>query len=56
MIGIAGLISQDVSHTIKMEGYFETITRRDPLGLAIVVPAQFIKATINHVVAEREDK
>lgn len=45
-IGVAGLISQDVSHTMHIEGYFETITRRDPLGLAVVIPAEFIKQTV----------
>jgi len=54
VVGVAGLISQDVSHTIMIEGYFESITRRDPLGLAIVVPGEFIKQAINHVVEERE--
>lgn len=53
-VGVAGLISKDVSHTIKFEGYFESITRRDPLGLAIVIPGEFIKQAINHVVEERE--
>ncbi|HLP78520.1 MAG TPA: serine protease [Candidatus Paceibacterota bacterium] len=53
-VGIAGIISQDVSQVVKMEGYFETITRRDPLGLAIVIPAEFIKQTVSDLVKQQE--
>ena len=50
IIGIAGLISKDVSSTVHVESYFETSTRRDPLGLAVVVPAEFIRQTIDILV------
>jgi hypothetical protein len=30
---IAGLLSQDISHVQHVEGYFESSTRRDPLGI-----------------------
>lgn len=46
-IGIAGLISKDVSQTVHVESYFESLTRRDPLGLAVVVPAEFIQQTLD---------
>ena len=45
-VGIAGLITEDISQTSYSQDYFETVTRRNPLGLAIVVPAEFIKQTI----------
>ena len=45
-IGVAGIIVQDVSSTVHIESYFETSTRKDPLGLAVVVPAEFIKQTL----------
>jgi hypothetical protein len=54
IIGIAGLISQDVSEVSKVEGYFETITRRNPLGLAVVIPAEFIKQTVDQLFKQVE--
>jgi hypothetical protein len=56
MIGVAGIIIQDVSSTVHTESYFETTTRRDPLGLAIVVPAEFIKQTLTILVDSQKDK
>ena len=44
---IVGLIVQDVSYTRQIETYFESGTRKDPMGLAVVVPAEFILQTIN---------
>ena len=52
-VGIAGLISQDISHTSHMEDYFGSVTRRDPIGLAIVVPAEFIKQTVDKITVEQ---
>lgn len=43
---VVGLVSQDISYTRQVESYFEKGTRRDPLGLAIVIPGEFIKQTI----------
>jgi len=54
IVGIAGLISKDISQTVKVEGYFETSTRRDPLGLAIVIPAEFIKQAVNEVIKQKQ--
>ena len=51
MIGVAGIIVQDVSTTVHTESYFESSTRRDPLGLAVVVPAEFIKQTVDILMA-----
>jgi len=53
-VGIAGVISQDVSQVLKVEGYFETITRRDPLGLAVVIPAEFIKQAVDQLIKQQE--
>lgn len=46
---LAGVVIQDVSQTINIEGYFESVRRRDPLGLASVVPAEFIKQTLEMI-------
>ena len=43
---VAGVIIQDVSQIMNYEGYFESVKRKDPLGLASVVPAEFIKQTL----------
>ena len=56
MIGVAGIIIQDVSSTVHTESYFETSTRRDPLGLAVVVPAQSIKQTLATLIDSQKDK
>ncbi|HMO04224.1 MAG TPA: serine protease [Kiritimatiellia bacterium] len=52
-IGIAGLISKDVSQTVQVESYFESLTRRDPLGLAVVVPAEYIQQTLDLLIETR---
>ncbi len=44
--GIVGVLSQDISNVQRIEGYFESSMRRDPLGLAVVVPSHFVKETI----------
>ncbi len=46
-VGIAGIVIQDIKAEATSENYFETTTRRNPLGLAIVVPAEFIKQTLD---------
>jgi hypothetical protein len=56
IIGVAGIIIQDVSSTVHTESYFETSTRRDPLGLAVVVPAEFIKQTVTILIDSQKDK
>ena len=43
---VAGIVIQDVSQIINIEGYFESVKRRDPLGLALVVPSEFIKQAL----------
>jgi hypothetical protein len=52
--GIAGVLSQDISHVQQIDDYFESSTRRDPLGIAVVVPAQFIKETIELMMREKK--
>jgi hypothetical protein len=54
VVGIAGLISQDISEVTKVDGYFETITRRNPLGLAVVIPGEFIKQTVDQLIKQVE--
>ena len=56
MIGVAGIIIQDLSATVHTESYFETSTRKDPLGLAVVVPAEFIKQTVAILIAAPTNK
>ena len=51
--GIAGIVQQDISMTGSFESYFEQTTRRDPLGLAIVIPSEFIKQTIQKMLDDR---
>ena len=45
--GIVGLVSKDVSHVQVAQGYFGTTAQRYPLGLGVVVPAQFILETLD---------
>jgi hypothetical protein len=52
--GIAGVLSQDISHVQQIDGYFESSTRRDPLGIAVVIPAQFIKETMELMMREKK--
>jgi hypothetical protein len=44
--GIAGVLIQDISYEQTSEGYFGSSTRRDPIGIAVVAPAQFVVETI----------
>jgi hypothetical protein len=55
-VGVAGILIQDLSSTVHIESYFETSTRKDPLGLAVVVPAEFIKQTVAILDAAQRDK
>jgi hypothetical protein len=56
VIGVAGIIIQDVSSTVHTESYFETTIRKNPLGLAIVVPAEFIKQTVDMLIDRQKGK
>lgn len=52
--GIIGVLTEDYSYTEKFEGYFETSTRRDPIGIAVVVPAQFVMETLEIMMQQRK--
>ena len=45
--GIAGVLVQDISYEQTSEGYFGSSMRRDPIGIAVVIPAQFVIDTID---------
>jgi len=50
-IGVAGLVSEDIRRSEHSEGYFGNSTLTMPLGIAIVVPAEFIKQTVDMVTS-----
>ena len=52
-VGIAGLVSEDIRKTEHSEGYFGNSTLTMPLGIAIVVPAEFIKQTVDMVTSSQ---
>jgi len=54
-IGIAGLVSEDIRKMEHSEGYFGNSTLNMPLGIAIVVPAEFIKQTVDMVSTSPQD-
>jgi hypothetical protein len=49
-VGIAGLVSEDIRSSQHTEGYFGSSTLNMPLGIAVVVPAEFIKRTLDMVI------
>ena len=49
-VGIAGLVSEDIRSREHTEGYFGSSTLNMPLGIAVVVPAEFIKQTLDIVI------
>jgi hypothetical protein len=52
-IGIAGLVSEDIRKTEHTEGYFGNSTLNMPLGIAVIVPAEFIRQTVDMVSARQ---
>ena len=50
VVGIAGLVSQDIRKSEHTEGYFGSSTLNMPLGIAVVVPAEFIKQALDMVI------
>lgn len=54
--GLLGVMIQDVSYVQSVEGYFESTSRRDPLGIAVVVHASFVKEAIETLIAEKQKK
>jgi Trypsin-like peptidase domain len=50
-VGIAGLVSQDIRKSEHTEGYFGSSTLNMPLGIAVVVPAEFIRQTLDMVIS-----
>jgi hypothetical protein len=52
-IGIAGLVSEDIRKTEHTEGYFGNSTLNMPLGIAVIVPAEFIRQTVDLVSARQ---
>jgi hypothetical protein len=52
--GIIGVLRQDISRDETFEGYFETSTRRDPIGIAGVIPAQFVMETLEIMMQQRK--
>jgi hypothetical protein len=50
-VGIVGLVSQDIRKNEHTEGYFGSSTLNMPLGIAVVVPAEFIKQTLDMVTS-----
>lgn len=51
--GILGVMIQDVSYVQSTDGYFGSTSRRDPLGISIVVHATFVKEAIESLLAEK---
>ncbi len=52
--GILGIMIQDISYVQNTEGYFESTSRRDPLGIAIVAHASFIREAIEALISNTE--
>jgi hypothetical protein len=52
--GILGLMIQDVSYVQTTESYFGSSSRRDPLGIAIVVHASLIKEAVEGLISEKQ--
>jgi hypothetical protein len=52
--GILGLMIQDISHMQTTESYFGSTSRKDPLGIAVVVHSSYIKEAIQMLIAEKE--
>ena len=50
-VGIAGLVSEDIRRSEHTEGYFGSSTLNMPLGIAVVVPAEFIRQTLDMVIS-----
>jgi|ERR1041384_5791073 hypothetical protein len=50
--GILGLVIQDISYVQNFESVFESTSRRDPLGLAVVVHASLIKEAVESLAAK----
>jgi hypothetical protein len=45
---------EDVSYVQNTESYFGSSSRRDPLGIAIVVHASLIKEAVETLISEKE--
>jgi len=44
---LIGLVSEEISVTENLQGMYENRSERYPLGLAKIVPAAFIKETVD---------